>query len=68
MNGSNHIYERVNESCHTYEIVMSHTCMSHVTYRNESCHNMNGGSNSPALAVRPVNESRHIYECVRSHI
>ena len=27
-----------NESCHTYEWVMSHMWMSHVTHMNESCH------------------------------
>jgi len=29
---------RMNESCHTYEWVMSHVWMSHVTHMNESCH------------------------------
>ena len=29
---------RMNESCHTYEWVMSHVWMSHVTRMNESCH------------------------------
>jgi len=28
----------VNDSCHTYEWVMSHMWMSHVTHVNESCH------------------------------
>ena len=28
-----------NQSCHTYEWVMSHVRMSHVTNTNESCHN-----------------------------
>ena len=28
----------MNESCHTYESVMSHVRMSHVTYINGSCH------------------------------
>jgi len=28
----------MNESCHTYEWVMSHIWMSHVTHMNESCH------------------------------
>jgi len=28
----------VNESCHTYEWVMSHIWMRHVTHTNESCH------------------------------
>jgi len=29
---------RMNESCHTYEWVMSHIQISHVTHINESCH------------------------------
>ena len=29
---------RINESCHTYQWIMSHTSMSHVTHMNESCH------------------------------
>ena len=29
---------RMNESCHTYEWVMSHVWRSHVTRMNESCH------------------------------
>jgi len=28
----------VNESCHTYEWVMSHLWISHITHINESCH------------------------------
>jgi len=32
------VMSRVNESCHTYERVMSHIWMSHVTRANESCH------------------------------
>ena len=28
----------MNESCHTYEWVMSHIWMSHVTHTNKSCH------------------------------
>jgi len=32
---SHHSYD---ESCHTYEWVMSHIWMSHVTHMNESCH------------------------------
>ena len=27
----------MNDSCHTYEWVMSHICMSHATHMNESC-------------------------------
>jgi len=29
---------RTNESCHTYEWIMSHVRMGHVTRTNESCH------------------------------
>jgi len=75
MNASFHEYEWVLSHIWMSDWVMPHVCIrpvtdmrDHVTYRNESCHNMNGGSNSSALAVRPVNESHHIYECVRSHI
>jgi len=31
-------YIHMNESRHTYEWVMSHICMSHVSHMNESCH------------------------------
>jgi len=31
-------FTHMNESCHTYEWVMSHIWMSHVTHMNESCH------------------------------
>jgi len=37
-NGSCHAFANVNESCHTYEWVMSHTWMSHATHVKESCH------------------------------
>ena len=43
----------MNESCHTYEWVMSHIWMSHVTHMNESCHIY-------------MNESCHTYEWVSS--
>ena len=32
------LFTRANESCHTYEWVMSHVWMSHVTHMNEVCH------------------------------
>ena len=32
------LIRNINESCHTYEWVMSHIWMSHVTHMNESCH------------------------------
>jgi len=53
MNGSCHTSNRsavataaplhVNESRHTYEWVMSHMWMSHVTHMNESCHTYERG-------------------------
>ena len=45
----------MNKSCQTYEWVMSHVWMSHVTYTNESYHTC-------------LNESCHIYQWVLSHI
>ena len=45
----------LNESRHTYEWVMAHTWMSHVTHMNEWHHTF-------------MNKSRHTYECLISHI
>ena len=50
----------MNGSCHTYECVMSHIWMRHVTRTNESCHCMSH--------VTHMNESCHTYEWVMSHI
>ena len=62
----------INESCHTYEWVMSlmsHIWMSHVTHMNESWHThewfmshiwMSHGAH--------INESCHTYEWVMSHL
>ena len=38
VNESWHHVTHMNESCHTYEWVMSHKWVSHVTHTNESCH------------------------------
>jgi len=46
---------RMNESCHTYEWVMSHIWISHATHTWMSHDTY-------------VNESRHIYEWIMSHI
>ena len=51
----------MNESCHTYEWVMKHIWMSHVTHMNESCRNWTSH-------VMHVNGSCHTYEWVMSHI
>jgi len=51
----------MNESCHTYEWVMSHICMSHVTHMNESCQVYK-------WVTSYMNESCHTYEWDMSHI
>ena len=68
-----HIWMRhvthMNESCHTYECVMSHIYewvmshvrMSHVTRMNASCHTYE-------WVNRWVKESCHTYEWVRPHL
>jgi len=55
----------MNESCHTYEWVMSHIWMSHVTHMNESCHthewvtksvtHMNVSMGASVTCVSPLN-------------
>jgi len=52
----------IKASCHTYEWVMSHIQMSHVTHMNVSCHLW------LRLHVTHMNESCHTYEWVMSHI
>jgi len=47
----------MNASCQTYECVMSHMWMSHVTHMNESCH-----------AYEWIVLYNHTYECVMSHV
>jgi len=51
----------MNESCHIYEWVMSHTWMSHVTYEWVMSHIW-------MSHVTHMNESCYIYEWVMSHI
>ena len=66
----------MNESCHTYEWVMSHIWMSHVTHMNESCHTWEWVMSHIWVVVSHiwmsnlahVNESRDTYEWVMSHI
>jgi len=66
-----------NESCHTYNGVMSHIWMSHVTHMNESCHThewvmshiwMSHVTHIWMSHVIHMNESCHTYEWVMSHI
>ena len=58
-----------NESCHTYEWVMSHIWMSHVTHTNESRHTYEWVmSHIWKSLVTHLNESCHTYEWVMSHI
>ena len=65
----------MNESCLTYEWVMSHVWMSHVTHEwvtshmNESRHTYEWVmSHIWKSHVTHMNESRHTCECVMSHI
>ena len=59
----------MNESCHTYEWVMSHIWMSHVTQMNESCHTYEWVMSYIWMShVTHMNESCHTYEWVMSHI
>jgi len=54
---------RVIESCHTYEWVMSHIRMSHVTHMNESCHTYERVMSHIWMShVTHMNESCHTYE------
>ena len=51
-----HVTTLMNESCHTYECIISHIWMSHVKHMSESCH------------ASHMNASCHTYEWVMSHI
>jgi len=63
------VYRTVSESCHTYEWVMSHIRMSHVTHTNESCHTYEWVMSHIRMShVTYMNESCHIYDWVMSHI
>jgi len=57
-----------NESCNTYEWVMSHIRMSHVTRMNESCHTYEWVMSHVWMShVTHTNESCHTYEWVMSY-
>ena len=59
----------MNESCHTYEWVMSRIWMSRVTHMNESCHTRECVTSHKWMShVTHTNESCHTYESVMSHI
>ena len=59
----------MDESCHTYEWVMSHIWRSHVTHMNESCHIYDSVTTHTWMShVTHMNQSRHIYEFVMSHM
>jgi len=59
----------VHESCHTYEWVMSHVWMSHVTCVNESCYTCEWVVSLGWMShVTRVNESCHTCEWVMSHV
>ena len=55
----------MNESCHTYEWVMSHIWISHVTHMNESCHTYEWVMSHIWMSrVTRMNESCHRGVCV----
>ena len=59
----------MNESCHTYEWVMSHIWMSHVTHMNESCHTYEWVMPYTWLCHETYMKGTcHTYEWVMSHI
>jgi len=59
----------MNESCHTYEWVMSHLWMSHVTHMNESCHTYEWVMSHLWMShVKLMKESWYPYEWVLSHV
>jgi len=58
----------MNESCHTYEWVMSHIWLRHVTHMTEACHTCDWGmSHIWRSHVTHVNEACHTYECTHEH-
>ena len=64
-----HLYAIINESCHTYEWVISRRRMSHVTHTNESCHTYDWVMSRMWMShVTHTNESCHTYDWVMSHI
>ena len=46
----------MNESCHTYQRVMSHTSTSHVTHINESCHTYQQSNVTSAMLPQPPHQ------------
>jgi len=59
----------MNESRHTYALVMSHIWMSRVTHMNESCHTYEWVTLHIWIShITYTNESCHTYEWVMSHI
>jgi len=60
----------MNESCRTYEWVMSHIWMSHIEHMNESCRTYEWMSHVTHVMshVAHLNESCRTYEWVTSHI
>ena len=61
---------RMNESCYTYEWVMSHVVwMSHVARMNKSCHTYAWAvSHAWMRHVTSMNQTCHTYEWVMSHV
>jgi len=55
--------KRVNESCLTHECVMSHVWTSHVSRVNAG-----GVYSAVPLTKLEMDESRHTYVCVMSHV
>ena len=54
----------MNESCHIYEWVMSHICMSHATHMDESCHTYEWVMSHVWMRrVTHMNESSHTNKC-----
>jgi len=74
MNDSYHISSshvtHMNESCHTYEWVMSHIWMIHVTNMNESCHKYEWVvlHTDGVCTQQQLSRSCRTYEWVMSHI
>jgi len=59
----------MNESCHTYEWVMSHIWMSRVTHTNKAYRTYGWGTSQMWMKhVAHMDESRHAYEWVMTHI
>jgi len=70
MSHSSSLINRINEeSCHTYEQVVSRVWASHVTRMNESCHTYEWVMSHVWMRrVTRTNESCHTYEWIMSHV